>query len=178
MNEDINDPPPSNPQSIQKLTSIPTGLHLTTPVNPITNTNLTFSIQSASLTHRYDYVMPNGLLFSNIASSQVFRTDLLNSPPPPLLAGDDVTASDHLPVLMVFNNPYAKPFKLLSVTRTNQTLALTWQSVLGQPYRVESSTNLTAWTTLATNLVATNSTFSYTTNLGDPLRFFRIFRGQ
>jgi len=177
MNEDINDPPSSNPQSIQRLISTPTGLRLTTPVNPFTGTNLTFSIQAASLTHRYDYIMPNGLLFSNIASSQVFRTDLLNSPPPPLLAGDDVTASDHLPVLTVFNNPYDKPFKLLSVARSNKTVMLKWESVFGQPYRVESSTNLTAWTVLATNLVATNSTFAYATNLSDTMRFFRVHRG-
>jgi hypothetical protein len=78
---------------------------------------------------------------------------------------------------MVFNNPYDNPFKLLSVGQTNQTVTLRWESVLGQPYRVESSTNLTAWSTLATNLVATNSTISYATNLSDAARFFRISRG-
>ena len=70
---------------------------------------------------------------------------------------------------------YAKPFKLLSVTHSNQTVTLRWESVIGQPYRVESSTNLMAWTVLATNLVATNSTFTYATNLSDAVRFFRIY---
>ena len=176
MNEDIDSPPSSNPQSIQKLISAPTGLHLTTPVNPYTSSRLTFSIQS-SLYIRYDYVLPNSLLFSNIASSQVFRTDLLPSPPPPLLANDDITASDHLPVLMVFNNPYAKPFKLTSVTRSNAAVTLKWESVPGQPYRVESSTNLTGWTALATNLVATNYSHTFSTNVGDAARFFRVYRG-
>ena len=45
MNEDILRPPPSNPQSIQRLVSAPTGLQLTTAVNPFTDSELTWSIQ-------------------------------------------------------------------------------------------------------------------------------------
>ena len=106
----------------------------------------------------------------------MFRTDLLASPPPPLLANDDQTASDHLPVLTTFANPYDKPFRLLDLTRSNPTVTMMWQSVLGQPYRVETSTNLTLWTVLATNLVAANFTFTYATNLPDALRYFRVSR--
>jgi hypothetical protein len=94
-----------------------------------------------------------------------------------LLGTDSETASDHLPVLMVFNNPYVKPFKLLFVGRTNQTVTLRWESVPGQPYRVECSTNLSTWGPLASNLVATNLTVTYATNLSDNVRFFRIYRG-
>src|SRR5882724_689724 len=113
MNEDIDNPPSSHPQSIQRMVNAATGLQLTSPLNPFTGTNLTFSIQSANgLSKRYDYIMPCGLLFSNITSSQVFRTDLLTNPPPPLLTNDDSTASDHLPVQMVFSNPYDKPFRV------------------------------------------------------------------
>jgi endonuclease/exonuclease/phosphatase family metal-dependent hydrolase len=177
MNEDLNRPPsPTNPQSIARLTSTPTGLRLTTPTNLYTGSDMTFSIQAASMTKRYDYILPCGLLFANIASSQVFRSDLLPSPPPPLLATDSETASDHIPVLMSFNNPYDKPFQLLSFTRSNLTVTLNWQSVPGQPYRVESSTNLIAWSTLASNLVATGTTFTYATNLNDPARYFRVYR--
>jgi endonuclease/exonuclease/phosphatase family metal-dependent hydrolase len=177
MNEDINDPPSSNPQSIQKLISTPTGLRLTTPVNPFTSSRFTFSIQTSPYI-RYDYILPSSLLFSNIATSQVFRTDVLPSPPPPLLGTDSATGSDHMPVLMRFNNPYGKPFKLTSVTRSNTTVTLKWETILGQPYRVESSTNLQAWSTLATNLVATNfsGTLTYSTNLNEAIRFFRIAR--
>lgn len=177
MNEDIARPPSSNPQSIERITSTPTGLRLTTPVNPFTGSDMTFSIQAASLTKRYDYILPCTLLFSNIASSQVFRTDLLPNPPAPLLATDSETASDHLPVVMAFNNPYDKPFQLLSFTRSNLTVTLQWQSVPGQPYRVETSTNLTAWSTQANNLLATNTTFTYQTNVNDTARYFRIYRG-
>lgn len=176
MNEDIARPPSSNPQSIQKLISTPTGLRLTTPLNPYSGNELTHSIQ-AGLGKRYDYILPCELLYANIASSQVFRTDLLPSPPAPLLANDDITASDHLPVFMAFNNPYDKPFRLLSFTRSNLTVTLKWESVLGQPYRVESSTNLTAWSTLANNLVAAGTNYTFSTNLTDATRYFRIYRG-
>jgi hypothetical protein len=177
MNEDIDDPPSSHPMSIQRLVNSATGLQLTTPLNPFTGSNLTFSIQSVNgLTHRYDYIMPSPLLFSNVTSSQVFRTDLLPNPPPPLLSGDDATASDHLPVYMVFANPYSKPFRLSSVSRSGNTLGLTWQSVLGQPYRVEASSNLSDWTVLAQNLVATGASFSFSTNTAVPGQFFRIYR--
>ncbi len=108
LNEDINRPPSGSKQPIQRLVNAATGLQLTTPLNPYTSDDRTISIQSG-LTARFDYILPCGSLFSNIASSQVFRTDLLPSPPPPLLAGDDKTASDHLPVMMVFNASATPP---------------------------------------------------------------------
>ncbi len=175
MNEDILIPATGSQQPIQRLTNS-TGLVLTTPTNQFNGSSLTFSIQAANMTRRYDYIMPCDLLFANIASSQLFRSDLLPSPTPPLLATDSETASDHIPVLMTFNNPYDKPFKLLSFTRSNLTVTLNWQSVPGQPYRVESSTNLTTWSALANNLVATGTTFTYATNLNDAMRYFRVYR--
>ena len=177
LNEDILRPPPSNPQSIQRLISAPTGLQLTTPLNALTGSERTWSIQDAGgLTVRYDYILPCGLLFSNITSSQVFRTDLLTMPPPPLNTNDDNTASDHLPVFMFFGNPYDTPFRLISIARSNEAVALTWESVPGQPYRVDVSSNLSAWSVLASNLLATNLSFTLNTNAtGDP-RFFRVYR--
>ena len=178
MNEDIYNPSTGSQQPIQRLTAGATGLQLTTPFNPISNGELTFSIQSTGgLTRRYDYILPCGLLYSNAVSSQVFRTDLLTPVPPNLFSNDDVTASDHLPVLMVFGNPYDKPFQLLSIARSNPAVALTWQSVPGQPYRVEGSSNLVNWSALASNVVATGANCTFTTNLTDSLKFFRIHRG-
>jgi endonuclease/exonuclease/phosphatase family metal-dependent hydrolase len=177
LNEDILRPPASNPQSIQRLISAPTGLQLTTPLNALTGSERTWSIQGANgLTVRYDYILPCGLLSSNITSSQVFRTDLLTNPPPPLKTNDNTTASDHLPVMMFFGNPYARPFRLISIARSNEAVALTWESVPGQPYRVDMSSNLSAWSVLASNLLATNLSFTLNTNAtGDP-RFFRVYR--
>ena len=150
LNEDINFPPAGNPQTSQRLTGGPTGLQLTTPVNPFTGSELTYSIRNAEgLTRRYDYILPCGLLFSNTVGSQVFRTDLLTNPPPPLLAGDDATASDHLPVVMVFGNPYDTAFRLLSLRRDGPLVTLTWESISDRQYTVEKSANLASWSPLA-----------------------------
>ena len=123
-------------QPIQRLTAPPTGLQMTIPVNPFTHTDLTESIQG-SLDTRFDYILPCGLLFSNIAGSEVFRTDLLTNFPPNLFSNDDMTASDHLPVLMVFKNPFDTPFKLLSIART-QSKRHAELGIAKQPHRLTS----------------------------------------
>ena len=165
-------------QPIQRLTSPPTGLQMTIPVNPVTHTDLTESIQG-SLDTRFDYLLPCALLFSNIAGSEVFRTDLLTNLPPNLFSNDDKTASDHLPVLMVFYNPFDTPFKLLSIARSNQDVTLNWESQNNRTFDIEASSNLVAWIPFATNLATstTNSPFVFTTgNVGDAVKFFRIHR--
>ena len=174
LNEDILRPPDSNPQSIQCLVSEPTGLQLATAVNPFTDSELTISIRDG-LTRRYDYILPCATLSSNIVSSQVFRTDLL-SPLPPNLYSDDENASDHLPVFMVFGNPFNTPFRLLSIGVTNQIVSLKWESASNRQYHVEISSNLAAWTPLVTNLTATGADFTFATNVPGDVRFFRIRR--
>ena len=180
MNEDILQPPASNPQSIQRLVSAPTGLHLTTPVNPFTDSELTWSIQNTNTgpSVRYDYILPCGSLFSNIVSSQVFRTDLLYPVPSNLYSNDDATASDHLPVLMTFANPFNTPFRLLSFDVTNQTVSLKWESQNNRVFNIESSTDFIVWTPFVTNLAATtaNPTLTFTTNYTGGPAFFRIYR--
>lgn len=59
-----------------------------------------------------------------------FRTDLLPSPPRPLLAGDAATASDHLPVVMVFN--YPDPPLQVTLTPSNAALDLRWPALVGR----------------------------------------------
>lgn len=166
----------TNELCIQKLLSPPTGLTMTQPKNPVTGSLNTYSTAAANPASRLDYIFPGPLLYSNIKTSQVFRTDKLTPLPPGLNSNDSQVASDHYPVLMVFNNPYDKPFKLRSITRINPTVTLQWESVFGQPYRVESSPNLTTWTTQANNLVATGTNYTYSTNLNDAARYFRIYR--
>ena len=174
LNEDVDVPPGTTGHPIQTLTN-GTGLHLTTPLNPVTLSRLTHSIQG-SLDRRFDYIMPNGLLLANISTSQVFRTDVLTNLPPTVLTNDDIVASDHLPVLMVFNNPYDKPFRLVSIARSNAETTVRWESIFGQPYRVDWSTNLFGWAPLASNIVATDAITAFTTNAIDDTRFFRVFR--
>ena len=94
-------------------------------------------------------------------------------------SNDDKIASDHLPVLMVFNNPFDTPFQLLSIARTNQSATLNWESQNNRNYSIEASTNLTAWSPFATNILTTttNSPFTFTSNnVADKIKFFRIHR--
>ena len=164
-------------QPIQRLTSAPTGLQFTSPTNPFTGAptnDMTESIRDTKLTVRFDYIMPCPLMFSNIIGSQIFRTDKLLPVPPNLNSNDDKIASDHLPVLMVFKNPYQNPFQLLSVTRSNLTVALNWESVPGQKYTVESSPDLVGWTAFATNIMATNFSQTLNTNTPATAQFFRV----
>lgn len=93
-----------------------------------------------------------------------------------LNSNDDMVASDHLPVMMVFNNPFTQPLMLTSFVRSNQDVALAWQSVPGQSYRVESSSNLTSWTLFVDLLLATNYSYSMITNQSVPVEFFRVKR--
>ncbi|MGA9875144.1 MAG: endonuclease/exonuclease/phosphatase family protein, partial [Solirubrobacteraceae bacterium] len=183
MNEDafFPDSTYNSSQPIQSITSGPTGLQLTTPVNPFGNAPsnaYTESIRNP-LDTRFDYILPCAQLFTNIAASEVFRTGLLPVLPSNLLGNDDQTASDHLPVLMVFNNPFNTPFKLQSVVCTGSNLTLAWESQANRIYDVQASADLVTWTPFATNLqsVTTNSPFVFTTNnvIGD-FQFFRIHR--
>ena len=175
MNEDLLRPPASNPQSIQRLVNPLTGLQLTTPVNPLTDRELTISIRT-DLTRRYDYILPCAVMFSNVVSSQVFRTDLLTPLPPNLFSYDDVTASDHLPVFMVFANPFNTPFRLLSLGLTNQLLSLKWETASNRQYHLEVSSNLATWTSWVTNLTATGAAITFSTNSPEAVKFFRVRR--
>ena len=165
-----------NSLAIQKLISAPNQLQLINPVNPVSGSSNTYSIQG-SLSERIDFIFPCGLLGSNLMSSQVFRTDLLSPLPPLLNADDDSVASDHLPVLMTFANPFNTPFKLLSLTRNNQNIALQWESATNRVYRVDTSSNLMNWVALATNLFSTGSIFNFSTSQAtDQMRLFRVRR--
>ena len=171
MNEDLIRS--ANPQALANLTRPPTGLQLTTPTNPVSGSELTISIQSG-LFSRYDYILPGPLLASNLVGSQVFRTDLLTNLPANLFSNDDATASDHLPVVMTFANPYTRPFTVTKFSRSNNAVNLQWGAVPGGRYRVESSTNLASWTVLLTNLLTTNYTGSLNTNTSEAVKFFRV----
>jgi len=101
---------------------------------------------------------------------------VLTNLPPNLFSNDDKIASDHLPVLMTFANPYNTPFRLLSFGVTNQTVTLKWESQNNRIFNLESSTNLTTWTPFATNLTTTATHATFTTNLTASPKFFRLYR--
>jgi endonuclease/exonuclease/phosphatase family metal-dependent hydrolase len=175
LNEDIARPPSSTQQCIVTLANAVTGLRLTTPINPFSGSELTFSIQSSNgLTRRYDYILPSGILFSNIAGSQVFRTDLLPGPPAPLESTDSFTASDHLPVVMTFYYPDPPLHTALEIV--GSTLTLRWPTLIGRQYNVESASEPETWTVAASNVTATSSFATWSTTLSGNARFFRVVR--
>lgn len=56
----------------------------------------------------------------------------------------------------------------------NGVVTLRWSATEGGTYRVESTTNFTAWTTNSTTVAAVLNTASYTNNFPDDFRFFRV----
>ena len=177
LNEDIADPPSNSGHPVERLLSPPTGLRLTTPLNPSTGSSNTYSIRATSNPgDRIDYILPCGLLFSNIANAQVFRTDRLSPLPPGLLSTDSRTASDHLPVVMSFHNPYDTVFRLTSILESNQFLNLTWQTATGRAYRVERSANAIDWSMVSSNLFATATNLSWSLSPTPSPALFRVFR--
>ena len=165
----------TNTDALQRLISAPMTLRLLNPTNPASGSLNTYSADSPS--SRIDYIFPCPLLWSNRTAMQVFRTDTLTPTPTNLLKFDSTNASDHLPVLMTFANPFNTPYKFTSVTRTNQSVTLKWESATNRFFHVETSTNLLQWTVLASNLFATGTNFTYTTNnVSDRQKFFRLYR--
>jgi hypothetical protein len=178
MNEDLAVPATGSQQPIQRLTN-GTGLRLTTPLNPTTHERFTHSIQSVSgPARRYDYVFPSVMLFTNLFSSQVFRSDVFVSQPENVNSDDSATASDHLPVKMIFDNPFRHPFRIRSMSHSNLVVRLVWDSEPGQVYTVEITTNLAAsagWTAVKTNYMATNEWSDFQATLGGSRpTFFRV----
>jgi hypothetical protein len=178
MNEDIYKPRSYEQDAIGTLTSAPTGLRLTTPVNPVTASEKTWD--SGSPTIRFDYVFPCGLLFSNYvsASSLVFRSDkfdTLHPLPPGVSANATLLATDHLPVIAVFNNSYS-PFSILSATNSGGLLTLRWQSQISARYRIENSTDFVDWTIQASNLVGTATINTWNIPWNGTARFCRVMR--
>ena len=172
LNEDINRPPSTSQMPIQRLVNDTTGLRLTTPTNAMDGGDRTISI-TAGLTKRFDYILPSPLLFSNIRTSLVYRSDL-QPYSASVLTNDSATASDHLPVWMDFNFP--DPPLVLSASTSNGTFRLGWPSLVGRSYAVTASTNLMSWTVAATNLTATGSSVMFTTNAADRAQFFQVYR--
>jgi len=77
---------------------------------------------------------------------------------------------------MAFSNPYTKPFRLTAGRCGGAALTLRWETVPGQPYDMEVSTNQTNWETLASHLLATSYSFSLTVQPAGSPRFFRVRR--
>lgn len=176
MNEDVFRPRTYEQDAIRTLVSPPTGLNLTTPRNPATRDDRTWSIRNTQLTIRFDYILPCGLLFSNVTGSQVFRSDTVSPPRPPLLASDSAIAADHLPVVMSFRDPYSGPLAIGGLTIRNQVATIEWTGVPGDRCRVEVSADFAAWQPASTNLIGATGVATYQMPVVGRTRFLRVVR--
>jgi hypothetical protein len=102
---------------------------------------------------------------------------------------------DHVAVVPLGQSGYQPPYRIVSFTRTNQNIALTWQTVMNNRCRLQVSSNPAdpaSWSWVQwspkfdTNLVPTGPSYTFQTNLSSlfsynpdfdlnaPL-FFRVF---
>jgi len=172
MNEDN-----TNTLAIQRLVSAPMGLQMQNPINAATGSSDTYT--STNPSSRLDYIFPCTVLSSSINIRQVFRADKIGVPPSPLTTNDTRIASDHLPVMMVFNNPFADQnpvYKIYSFSVSNQNATFKWAALATRAYNIEKSPDFTNWTNLKTNLVATGTNITFTTNIPFGSSFYRIYR--
>ncbi len=66
--------------------------------------------------------------------------------------------------------------KLNGIAVSNNLVTLTWSAIEGGGYRVDASTNLTAWTAIASNVAPTQIIGSYTDATALNSRFYRATR--
>jgi endonuclease/exonuclease/phosphatase family metal-dependent hydrolase len=173
LNEDVASTSTNSLRPVTRLTNAPSALRLISPVNPSSGSVNTFSIQ-ASVNTRLDYLLPGGPYRTNLIGSQVFRSDRVTPLPPELFSTDNATASDHLPVLATFANPYAAPFLLTGIVLTNQNFRLNWQATPGQTFFVQASTNLSNWAFVATNRSSNSLSYTSVVSGTGNWRFFRL----
>jgi endonuclease/exonuclease/phosphatase family metal-dependent hydrolase len=175
FNEDIARPRSYEQGAMLRIINDATGLRLTTPREPLTNDERTWSSRNPNPTIRFDYILPGQLLFTNIATNGIFRTDYLNPTPAGLLADDSQVAADHLPVLTVFRNPDRLPpvFKA-GVKVEAQTVTVSWDSTPMHKYVVRGSFNLTNWITVSATITATGTNSNWSGSLVPGGMFFRV----
>jgi len=175
FNEDIARPRSYEQGAMPRVINAATGLQLTTPRNPFNNDERTHSSRNENPSIRFDYILPGPLLFTNIATNWIFRTDFLNPIPVSLRSDDTQVASDHLPVLTTFQNPYRQPFVLKAAVRVeNQTATISWNSQAGSNYLVRGSYNLANWFNVSPIITATNTNSSWSGSLVPGGMCFRI----
>lgn len=87
---------------------------------------------------------------------------------------------DHACLMLTGQPAYLPPYKILSFTRTGPDVALTWESVMNNRYRIQASqdiSNPSGWVMLDrepnvdTNLVATGTSFTFKTNVASLLYY-------
>ncbi|MFN0068122.1 MAG: endonuclease/exonuclease/phosphatase family protein [Limisphaerales bacterium] len=150
FNEDHASPPLPRMSAVMALTN-GSGLRMTLPRNPGTGREWTLSIRDR-LDRRYDYVLPGGLLSSNLAAGLVFRSDTLFPRPPGMERTDSATASDHLPVMLWFGHPDEELFAVQAKSLAAGSISLTWPARVGRRYEISAVVRPGAWQAVETVL--------------------------
>ena len=86
--------------------------------------------------------------------------------------GDGYTNAQELAFGTNTNSITSRPY-LIALVNANGSLQLTWPTAAGHTYRIETSINLTQWTTLQSGLATGNWNIPIT-GISDPKRFYRI----
>jgi endonuclease/exonuclease/phosphatase family metal-dependent hydrolase len=149
------------------------GLRLTDPLNPLTGNDRTFSSRG-SLSSRLDYILPGGLLYSNLTWGMVFSTETMDPRPPTLSRFDVQTASDHLPVLVTFRNPRSDPFRITSAAITDRLVSLRWQAQPGRRYQIEGSRDFDEWGLVPGKIEAGSTNGVWNSLMRFDQQFFRV----
>lgn len=172
LNEDVNRPDAGSLHPVERLITADTGLCLTTPLQ-LSGNDCTFSSRTAP-SHRFDYILPCAQLCSNLVGSRVFRTDVLSPLPPGLLSNDTQTASDHMPVWMVFASPSGNDFRIASLQVEGDDTRLTWTAWAGGYCQVFASSNAVRWEGLPGLVQATNGPMQSVIPAVEYRRFYRL----
>jgi endonuclease/exonuclease/phosphatase family metal-dependent hydrolase len=178
FNEDIARPRSYEQGAMYRIINESTRLKLTTPRNPANNDERTWSSRNPNPTIRFDYILPGEMLFEKIVTNWIFRTDFLSPTPPGLLGNDSQVASDHLPLLTIFENPYllpppAPPLEIAARV-TGQTVTISWPSVVGFNYTVQGTTDLANWLTISSTIKATETNSVWHGSVVTGGMFFRV----
>jgi hypothetical protein len=88
---------------------------------------------------------------------------------------DSQTASDHLPLVASYANPYRvwPPFKT-DLRVEDQTVRVTWTTIPGKKYTVRGSFNLTHWFDASSVIPATGTNLAWNGSLVPGGMYFRV----
>jgi hypothetical protein len=82
---------------------------------------------------------------------------------------------DHVAVMLPGQTP--SPFRIVSLAVTNQTTAtFRWETTMNNTYDIEASPNLASWSKFCTDLLATGTNLTFTTNCPAGPRVPQFFR--
>ncbi len=176
LNEDVLAPPAGSLKPVGRLVNPATGLRLLSPRAPGSTSEKTWSTRGPGLWYRYDYVLPGGLLFSNVVRAEVFRTATLQPLPPQLNRDDEVVASDHLPLWVEFGLPAPPPFRIVRVLHEPGRLTLAWEAHPTRVYALEVSEDTRAWQPVAEGLSTTAEVLTHTFEWVRSPALFRVRR--